>query len=245
MIRLHDVTDPPRLLHHLLVDVEPPGRVDDHDVGAGALGLLHGVLRDLDGIAALARDRDADLLTERAELRDGGGPLEVRGDEQRSAPLLLEPERELGAGRGLPGALDARHHHDGRPSRREDELLVRPSERLLELVPDDLDHLLGRREALHHLFGQRPCAHAGEEVVDDLHRDVGLQERGPDVGQRVVDLLGVQLPARAELLERAVELGGQGVEHRAEPYSSGVVSPGPMTSSTAWSRAIGLNGLVK
>ena len=44
-----------------------------------------------------------------------------------------------------------------------------------------------------------------EEFVGHLDGDVGLEQGGPDVGEGVVDLLGVQLPPRAELPEDAVE----------------------------------------
>ena len=60
---------------------------------------------------------------------------------------------------------------------------------------DDLHHLLAGGEALHHLFGQRALAHPREEVVGDLDRDVGLEQRGAHVGQGVVDLLGMELAA--------------------------------------------------
>ncbi len=58
-------------------------------------------------------------------------------------------------------------------------------------------------------------ANAREEVVGHLDRDVGLEQRRAHVGQGVVDLFGVQLPAGAQLLEGAVEPFGERVEHRA------------------------------
>ena len=82
-----------------------------------------------------------------------------------------------------------------------------------ELLVHDLHDLLGGRDALHDLFGQRPRPHALEEVVGHLDGHVGLQQGGPDVGQGVVHLLGMELSPAAEFLENAVESVAQGVEH--------------------------------
>ena len=46
----------------------------------------------------LAVDRHADLLAEDLELLDGGGPLQVGGDEQRLAALLAQRQGELAGG---------------------------------------------------------------------------------------------------------------------------------------------------
>jgi len=75
--------------------------------------------------------------------------------------------------------------------------------------------LLRRREALHDLLGQGALSDAGQQVVGDLGGDVGLQQRDAQVGQRGIHLLGVELPAGAQLLEDAVETAGERVEHRA------------------------------
>ena len=57
-------------------------------------------------------------------------------------------------------------------------------------------------------------ANAAEEVVGDLHGDVGLQQRRADLAEGVVHLLGVELPSCSELLEDAVQAVGQRVEHK-------------------------------
>ena len=53
-----------------------------------------------------------------------------------------------------------------------------------------------------------------EEGIGHLERDVSLEQGRPHVVESVVDLLRMELAAGAQLLERAVELGGQRVEHR-------------------------------
>ena len=134
VMRLRHVADAPRLLHHVGVDVQPPGGVDDDDVGLLALGLLHARLRHLHRVAPLGEHGDADLAAEGAQLLHGRGPLEVGRDQQRPAALPLQVQRELRAGGRLPGALDARHHDDHRTRPGELERLMLAAERDRELL---------------------------------------------------------------------------------------------------------------
>src|SRR5919106_4904310 len=78
-----------RLAHHVLVDVEATGRVNDDDVEALTLRVLQPRLRDLDGVLAFGDDRYVDLLAERHELVDGSRAPQVGGDEERTLTLLL------------------------------------------------------------------------------------------------------------------------------------------------------------
>ena len=73
--------------------------------------------------------------------------------------------------------------------------------------------MLRRGQALHDLLREGAGAHPGEEVVGHLDGDVGVQKRDAHVCERVVDLLGVELPARTKLLEGDVEAIAQRVEH--------------------------------
>ena len=80
------------------------------------LGVRDGVAADVDRVGAgLAVDRDAELLAEHLQLLDGGGTLQVGGDEQRLAALLAQRQGELAGGGRLALALQAAEHEDGRP----------------------------------------------------------------------------------------------------------------------------------
>ena len=89
-----------------------------HDVAADPDGLLDAAGRDVDGVGRPGEHRHARLAAEDAQLLDGGGALEVGGDEQRRAALGLEPGRELGRRRRLARALEAREQDDGRRAAR-------------------------------------------------------------------------------------------------------------------------------
>ena len=81
VIGARGLLDPSRLLHHLGVDVQSPGGVDDHDVGVLARGLGQRVLRDLDRIAPFGPDGNADLAPQGPQLLHRRRALQVRGDQ--------------------------------------------------------------------------------------------------------------------------------------------------------------------
>ncbi len=88
LVRLGHLAHGGELLHQLVVDLETPCGVDDHDVEALLAGMLERRLGQL-GRLGLAIDVDghADSLAQRLELIDGGGALEIGGDQQRPLPL--------------------------------------------------------------------------------------------------------------------------------------------------------------
>ncbi len=74
-----------------------------------------------------AEDRHADLFAEHLELLDGGGPLQVGGDEQRLAAALAQRQGELAGGGRLALTLQAAEHEDGGPVLGEVECWYRPA----------------------------------------------------------------------------------------------------------------------
>jgi hypothetical protein len=156
VMRLRHVADAPRLLHHVGIDVKPACGVDDDHVGLLTLCFLQARFRDLDGVAPFGEDGDPDLPAEGPQLLDRRGALEVGRDQQWPATLALQQQSQLGAGGGLPGALDARHHHDGRAGiERERPVLAAEGDR--ELFVHDLHDLLAGGQALHDLLGRASC----------------------------------------------------------------------------------------
>ena len=114
-----------RLGHRRLVDVEPPGRIEHHDIEPLQAPGLHGAARDVDGHLA-GDDRqggDIGLLAEDAELLLGRRPVDVeRGEQHLLLVVGLEPERDLGRARGLARALQPDHQDRHRRRRLEVEL---------------------------------------------------------------------------------------------------------------------------
>ena len=68
-----------------------------------------------DGRAAVsAVDRHADLFAEHLELIDGGGTLQVGGDQQRLAAALAQHQGQLAGGGRFALTLQTAEHDDGR-----------------------------------------------------------------------------------------------------------------------------------
>ena len=104
-------------------------------------------------LRAVGVDRDLELLAEDVQLVDGGGALQVGGDEQRLAAALLEHAAELAGGGRFAGALQAAHHQHGDVVRAfEVERVVDRAHQVDELLVDDADDLLARVERLEHLL---------------------------------------------------------------------------------------------
>ncbi len=200
------VPDVSGLLHHLLVDAEAAGGVHDHDVVDLGLGVLDGVLGDLDRVAdAVARlrrvDADARALGDDAELVHGVRALEVTGDQQRRVALLLQPVAELAREGGLTRTLQTRQHDHGGRLLGEAQAPGLAAEDGDEFLVDDLEDLLGRVQRLADLGTEGALLDVLDERPDDRQRHVRLEERDPDVPGRGVDVRFAETPLAAQVLE--------------------------------------------
>ena len=101
-----------QLVHHLFVDLQTSGGVDDHHTIPIALRLLDAGLRDLYHVlrGSISVNRNLELLAERLELIDCGGTIDVGGDEPCRSPFALQLSRELRGGGRLSGTLQTHHH---------------------------------------------------------------------------------------------------------------------------------------
>ncbi len=77
-----------------------------------------------------------------------------------------------------------------------------------ELLVHDLDDLLCRREAVHHLAADSSHAYAGDELLDDLEIDVRLQQRETHFAQRGVDIRLAQLSLASETVKYVLQFVG-------------------------------------
>ena len=75
-----------------------------------------------------------------------------------------------------------------------------------QLVLDNLDDLLGGREGGQDLLPERFFADIGDQLFDDLEIDVGLEQRHPNLLERVLDILLGELALAAKVLEDTLKL---------------------------------------
>ena len=166
-------------------------------VSTPSLGQLpDAVVHDRDRILAFtAIDGNVDLLSELLELVDRGGTLQVGGDEAGAATLLPQEQGELRGGRRLARALEAREQDHGRGPARERKLRAARAHQGRQLVVDDLHDLLAGLQALQDLLAEGALANLGDELLDDLEVDVGLEQREADLAHGAGDRLFVELAA--------------------------------------------------
>ena len=210
--------------HQLLVDMQPSGRVEHHDVVALAPPDLQRAPGDLD--RALPRHdrqcRDADLAAELGQLLLRRRALHVeRGHQHLLALAVLQPQRDLGAGRRLARALQT-HQHDPDRRRRVQVDAVAPwppgrrrlaAEHLDEMIVHDLDDHLPRRHRAQHLLADRLLAHRIDEIAHDRQGDIGFEQRDADLAHRARDIVLAQRAVPAQPVEDIVQAIAEGVEH--------------------------------
>ena len=237
LVRLDRVTDAPGLGHELLVDTQPAGGVDDHDVvhlGTGVreapLGHGHRLLHtddfavSPDGRAGMGReDLHAGALADDPELVDRTRPLQVTRHEERGVTLALEPVRELARQSGLTRTLQTGEHDHRRGLLGELDAPRLAAQDRGELGVDDLDDLLRGVEGLGHLGALGPFLDARDERAHDGEGDVRLEQRQADLARRRIDVGVAEPPLSAQVLERTCQAIGQGIEHG---YSSLGRGPG-------------------
>ncbi len=177
--------------HHLRVDRETTGGIDDQHVGELRARFGNRALRNGDRrFVRPARDESGThLVRQRLQLIDRGGAIHVGADDRHFLLLSFAQEsRELGNRRRLTDALQTRHQNDRRRRRREIQLIVRRTHQLDELVIDEFHQRLAGREARCDFLPDRAHANALDEILHDAQRNVGFEQRRAHVAQRFVDV---------------------------------------------------------
>ena len=120
--------------------------------------------------------------------------------------------RELRRGRRLARALETGEQDDGRIAGQVEGPITGRQQRR-ELVVDDLHDLLARRQALEDIGADGALLDPGDEVLDDLEVDVGLEQGEADLAHRGVDVGLADAATAGQRSERLAKAITQGVEH--------------------------------
>ena len=87
------------------------------------------------------------------------------------------------------------------------------AEELDQLVVDNLDDLLARRERLEHVLAERPRLDAVDERPYDLEVDVSLEERHPYLAERLLNVVLREPSVAAHPVEDALETSRERIKH--------------------------------
>ena len=201
-------------LDEKVVDFLATGGVEDDDGGlAGFIG-FEGLLGDFDEVffARLGgEDGDFALGAEHGELLDGGGSVEVAGDEKRFAAIFLETAGELGGGGGFTRTVESAKQ-DVRGGIEVEGALVSAEEKS-EFVVENFDDLFTRLHRLEDVFALRFFTNGFDEVLGDGEFDVGLEQSEPDFAQSIEDVFFGDFGGSSEAAERLVECVGEVGKH--------------------------------
>ena len=206
-LRLQQIAQAFEFLYQRLVDLLPAGGVVNLNVrprlGGGPRRPFAADLDEVRLTGSGTEHRHADLVSQRCQLLDGSGTLEVARDEHRRAPLLLEQFGELGRTRRLAGTIEANHHDPGRLVEVERRRVTAEEGR--QLVVEDFDDLLPGGHAAQHVLPERLVLDPRDERLGDLEVDVRLQQRQPHLAHGVVDVRLRDRAMPAQVLENVLE----------------------------------------
>ena len=209
LIGLHGGADPHHLLHHLGVDLEATGGVDQKRVESllFRLGQTSGRNVFRLGLSTEAEHLHIDLSTERFQLLDGSWSVDVGPHHQGTAALILEVESQLGRRGGFTGTLKAGHQHDGGSVSRLGQRSVIAPHDLHQLLVHHLDEFLVRTDAAHHFGAHGLLAHIGNEVLHHREADIGLQKGTAHVLQRPLNVGVADAVLATQPLDRILKAG--------------------------------------
>ena len=257
LVRLDRVTDVTGLLHQTLVDGKASGGVDDHDVVLAHLRLADAGACHPDRVAEAARAftgfggrvvaalvaalgseaRHSGALGDDLELTDGVRTLQVGRDQEREVALVAQMAGQLAGEGRLTRTLQTGEHDDGRAGLGHVEIAGLAAEDRDEFLVDDLHDLLARVQRRADLGSERTLADASGELAHHGGRDVGVDQRHPNVTDGGVDVGLGQSTLATDVLEGGCEAVTQAVEHRTR-----VIGRAPWSNPRITVRICGFGG---
>ena len=184
---MHSFLDVGDFVHHLLVNGQTAGGIDDDDVLALRLGVLDGVLRNLHRVlvALFAIDLHLDLLAQHLQLLDSGRTIDVASHKQHLlAALAFQVRGQFGGESGLTRALQTCDEDDTRLAFQVDINSVAAHE-FGQLVVHDFDHHVARLHRGKYLLAKGFLFDVVGNILGNLIADVGVQEGATDLLHRV------------------------------------------------------------
>ena len=216
LMRRNRLVNAAHLSHHVSVDMQPPGGIDDEHVDEFESRVRQGRLGDFCGILiGAAREKTcSDLLRQGLQLIDRRRAVDVATDQQRFLALtLLEMSRELGGRRGLARPLQTGKQDDNWGTVIELQLGRVFAQYTDQFLIDDLDQNLARGQAGRDFASHRPLANLIDEPLDDRKGNIGIEQGRAHLTQRLLDVFLGKARLAPQLHQGSVEAFGQIFEH--------------------------------
>ena len=171
-------------------------------------------------------DGNFDLARDDGELFAGRGTVDVDRNELRAMAVFCQPAGEFAGGSGFAGTLEADDEEDAGRIVGEAEFGFVAAEDFDQLVVNDADDLLRRREGGEHFLPHGAGFDAFDELLDDLKIDVGFEQGDANFAQGRFHVFGGQATFAAHVFEDALQFVGEVVEHWSVLGSVLGVGPG-------------------
>ena len=191
------------LVHEFLVDGQAAGGVYNDGVKAvfpcvdeRLLGGLYRILR------AFFEHGAAGLFAYDLQLPDGGGTVDVAGDEQRVLALLFEPQRELRRMCRFARALEPAHQYDSRRARSRLELGDAAAHKGNEFFVYYFYYLLRGEQTFEHFVAHGAFRHFGDEILYHFKVDVRFEQGELYIAHAGLDVGFGELALVPELFQR-------------------------------------------
>ena len=189
--------------------MEAAGGVQEHQVVAVLFGVLHGGLGNVHRVGLPHLEHgDIQLRAHRLQLLDGGGAVDIAGGQQRALALLAHVTGKLCTVGGLARALQAHQHHHAGGFGADIQFLGLSAHQGAELLVDDLDDHLGRRQGLQHLPAAGPLGDGLGKFLYHLVADVGLQQGHAHLAHRLFDVALGEAALAAHFLKGGIQFFG-------------------------------------
>ncbi len=237
--RIHGSVQALDLLHHVGVDVQAPGGIDDQHIHVLPAGRIECRLgngeRILVGLAG--KEGHVHFAGQGAQLLDGRRAIHIAtGDHDRFLAPLLEPACQLRRTGGLARALQAGHQHHRRWLYIELQFVVGLAHDVHQLIMNHFHQGLARGQALQHLMTDRPLPHPFDEFLHHRQGDIRLQQRHAHFPQGVLDIVFAQPPLPTQVLEGAAQPFREIFEHGRSSLLSNDGRQAPGKADYSWKR---------
>jgi len=124
---------------------------------------------------------------------------------QRTPTAVAESHRQLTGRRSFPGTVQPHQQDHGRGLIGEAKRVRRLTEQPHELLIDEPDHLLARRQVCEHLLADRCRTHPVDERFGNLEVHIGFEQRQAYLAECRVDVDFGQHAAAREALDNLLE----------------------------------------
>ena len=202
--------------HHLGVDMQSAGRIEQQDVVRLERGLGQGAPGDRDRRFARIGHRKprSHLCRQRLQLQNSRRPIHVGADHQNLLVLFFDqPPRKFAGRGGLTGALQSRQHHHDRSLRTQVEPGAGLAHEPDEFLVHHFDECLAGSQALGDLDAHRPRLDRLGESLHARQRHVRVEQRKAHLPHGVGDVVLGQMAAPAERVQCLGKTRGKSVEH--------------------------------